>query len=129
MEVFTLAYMIFYHNTNSSWIIIAGMLHEAKGDKKEALKAYSLALEVDTTHVPSLVSKAKILIGSSCTSPAVIRSFLTEALRLDHTNASAWHHLGLLHRDVGGSLSAVEADECFKAAAALQETEPVEPFR
>ncbi|XP_047981457.1 protein NPGR2-like [Salvia hispanica] len=107
----------------------AGMLHEAKGDKKEALKAYSLALEVDTTHVPSLVSKAKILIGSSCTSPAVIRSFLTEALRLDHTNASAWHHLGLLHRDVGGSLSAVEAAECFQAAAALQETEPVEPFR
>ncbi|KAG6434556.1 hypothetical protein SASPL_106194 [Salvia splendens] len=106
-----------------------GMLHEAKGDEKEALKAYSLALEVDTTHVPSLVSKAKILIGSSCRSPAVIRSFLTEALRLDHTNVSAWHHLGILHRDVGGSLSAVEAAECFQAAAALQETEPVEPFR
>ncbi|XP_042017795.1 protein NPGR2-like [Salvia splendens] len=106
-----------------------GLLQEAKGDEKEALKAYSLALEIDPTHVPSLVSKAKVLSGSSCRSQAIIRSFLTEALRLDHTNASAWHQLGLLHKDGEDSLSALEAAECFEAAAVLQETEPVEPFR
>ncbi|KAG6403099.1 hypothetical protein SASPL_135316 [Salvia splendens] len=106
-----------------------GLLQEAKGDEKEALKAYSLALEIDPTHVPSLVSKAKVLSGSSCRSQAIIRSFLTEALRLDHMNASAWHQLGLLHRDGEDSVSALEAAECFEAAAVLQETEPVEPFR
>lgn len=104
------------------------MLHEAKGDEKEALKAYSLALEVDPTHVPSLVSKAKVLRQMGCGPPAIIRSFLTEALRVDRKNASAWHNLGLLHKD-RGSLSAVEAAECFQAAAFLEETQPVEPFR
>lgn len=104
------------------------MLHEARGDEKEALKAYSLSLEVDPTHVPSLVSKAKVMRQMSCGSSAIIRSFLTEALRVERKNASAWHHLGLLHED-GGSLSAVEAAECFQAAAFLEETEPVEPFR
>ncbi|KAH6766653.1 no pollen germination related 2 [Perilla frutescens var. hirtella] len=105
-----------------------GLLHEAKGDEKEALKAYSVALDVDPTHVPSLVSKAKVLSQMGCRSPAIIRSFLAGALRLDRTNASAWYHLGLLHKD-GGSLSAVDAAECFQAAAFLVETQPVEPFR
>lgn len=106
----------------------AGLLHEAKGNKKEALRVFRHALEVDPTHVPSLVSKAKVMRSMNCQSTAIIRSFLTEALRLDRTNASAWHELGLIHKD-GGSLSAVEAAECFQAAALLEETQPIEPFR
>ncbi|KAI3449806.1 hypothetical protein Pfo_006471 [Paulownia fortunei] len=106
----------------------AGLLHEARGHHKEALKAYGLALEVDPTHVPSLVSEATVLRQISCQSPSIIRSFLTEALRLDRMNASAWYNLGLLYKD-GGSSSAVEAAECFQAATFLEETQPIEPFR
>ena len=61
-------------------------------------------------------------------SPAVVRSFLTEALRLDRMNASAWYNLGLLYKDEGAAL-ALEAAECFEAASVLQETSPVENFR
>ncbi|XP_073063555.1 protein NPGR2 [Primulina eburnea] len=106
----------------------SGLLDEAKGQHKEALKAYELALEVDPTHVPSLVSKATVLRKIGCLSPAIIRSFLTEALRHDRTNSSAWYNLGLLYKD-GGSSLAPEAAECFKAAAFLEETAPVEHFR
>lgn len=113
---------------NLYWVINAGLLHEAKGYHKEALKAYALALEVDPTHVPSLISKAKVLRQISFQSPAIIRSFLTEALRLDRMNASAWYDLGLLYKD-GGRSSAVQAAECFQAATLLAETEPIEPFR
>ncbi|KAG8389176.1 hypothetical protein BUALT_Bualt02G0201800 [Buddleja alternifolia] len=106
----------------------AGLLHEARGHDKEALKAYGLALEVDPTHVQSLVSKATVLKKMGCQPPAIIRTFLTEALRLDRMNVSAWYNLGLLYKDGGSSLG-VEAAECFQAAILLEETEPVEPFR
>lgn len=106
----------------------SGLLDEAKDQHKEALTAFELALEVDPKHVPSLVSKAIVLRKIGCQSPAIIRSFLTEALRYDRTNSSAWYNLGLLYKD-GGSSLAPEAAECFKAAAFLEETAPVEPFR
>ncbi|KAK4492460.1 hypothetical protein RD792_003269 [Penstemon davidsonii] len=107
---------------------VAGLLHEARGQHKEALKAYGLALEIDPTHVPSLVSRATVLRRIGCQSPAIIRSFLTEALRIDRMNSSAWYNLGLLYKDEGIS-SAAEAAECFQAAVILEETEPIEPFR
>lgn len=107
----------------------AGLLHEAKGHHKEALKAYELALGVDPMHVPSLVSMARVLRQTNCRSPAIIRSFLTEALRLDRMNAPAWYNLGLLYKDEGSRSSAAEAAECFEAALVLEETEPIEPFR
>lgn len=57
-----------------------------------------------------------------------VRSFLTDALRLDRTNHAAWYNLGLLYKaDPGASM--LEAVECFEAAALLEETAPVEPFR
>ena len=104
------------------------MLQQAKGLHKEALKAFRQALDVEPTHVPSLVSIAVVLRHLSSHSPAVVRSFLTEALRLDRMNASAWYNLGLLYKDEGTS-SALEAAECFEAASVLEETSPVENFR
>ncbi|GFP82930.1 tetratricopeptide repeat protein 7b [Phtheirospermum japonicum] len=104
----------------------SGLLQEARSNLKEAVKAYTLALEVDPTHVPSLVSKATILRRMGCQSSPIARSFLTEALRLDRMRACTWYNLGLLYKD-GGHY--VEAAECFQAAAFLEETEPIEPFR
>ncbi|XP_047265271.1 protein NPGR2 isoform X2 [Capsicum annuum] len=106
----------------------AGLLNQSKGLYKSALEDYSNALAVNPSHVPSLVSSAVVLRKIGKQSPAIIRNLLTEALRLDRMNASAWYNLGLLYKEEGLG-SALEAAECFEAAILLEETEPVEPFR
>lgn len=78
--------------------------------------------------MPSLVSTAIVLQKLGDRPLAVVRNFLTEALRLDRTNYVAWLNLGLLCKAEGGR-SELEAAECFQAAAFLEDTAPVEPFR
>ena len=109
-------------------MILLGLLYKAKGLHKEALKSFEKALDVDPNHVPSLISTAIVLREINEQSLPVVRSFLTDALRLDRTNPSAWYNLGLLYKTGTGGL-ALEAAECFEAAALLQESAPVEPFR
>lgn len=106
----------------------SGVLYEAKGLCKEALAAFANALEIDPTHVPSLVSTAIVLKRLGDKPSAVARNCLTDALRLDRTNHSAWYNLGLLYAEDGGR-STLEAAECFQAAVLLEESAPVEPFR
>ncbi|XAR58660.1 hypothetical protein NMG60_11014142 [Bertholletia excelsa] len=113
------------HYSPSRWHV-TGLLYQAKGLGKNALKAFWHALDLDPTHVPSLVSVAVLLRQLGVQSPIVVRSFLTEALRLDRMNASAWYNLGLLYKEGG---DAMEAAECFEAVTVLEETSPVEPFR
>ncbi|XP_057964695.1 protein NPGR2 isoform X2 [Malania oleifera] len=98
-----------------------------KGLQKEALKAFVNALDIEPNHVPSLISTAVVLrrLGGSA---AVVRNLLTDALRLDRMNASAWYNLGLLY-SAEGAASSLEAAECFEAATLLEESAPVEPFR
>jgi tetratricopeptide repeat protein 7 len=105
-----------------------GKLHETRGFLQEALGAYNKALDLDVRHVPSIISLAILLQQLGDQPLPVVRSLLTDALRLDRTNHVAWFQLGLLHEDEG-TTSAVEAAECFQAAALLEETAPVEPFR
>ncbi|KAL8089137.1 hypothetical protein AgCh_038783 [Apium graveolens] len=107
---------------------VTGVLYEAKGLHKEALRAFEIALDEDPKHVPSLVSMAGVLKKVNGPSLAVVRSFLTEALRLDRMNLSAWYNLGMLYKDKGSTM-ALEAAECFEAATLLEETAPIEPFR
>ncbi|KAK4344736.1 hypothetical protein RND71_034912 [Anisodus tanguticus] len=106
----------------------AGLLNQSKGLYKAALGDYCNALVVNPSHVPSMVSSAVVLRKIGKQSPAIIRSLLTEALRLDRMNASAWYNLGLLYKEEGLG-SPLEAAECFEAAILLEEIEPVEPFR
>lgn len=110
-------------------INFAGVLYEAQGLYKEALKAFFDALNIDPSHAPSLVSAAVVLRRLGDKSRAVVRSFLMDALRVDRMNYSAWYNLGLLYKDNATASSSVEASECFAAALFLEETEPVEPFR
>lgn len=104
------------------------MLYEAKGLDKEALKAYQNALDIDPCHVQSLVSMAMVLRRIGGKSGPVIRSFLTEALRLDRMNSWAWYNLGQFYKDEGPAFIK-DAVDCFEAASILKETEPIEPFR
>lgn len=109
-------------------MILLGLLNEAKGFHQEALRSYRKALDVEPTHVPSLISTACILRQLGGPSMPIVRSFLTDALRLDRTNPAAWYNLGLLYKaDIGAS--ELEAAECFEAAALLEESAPIEPFR
>lgn len=109
-------------------IRFAGKLYEAKGQPKEALGSYFRALDLDRKHVPSLISTASVLREIGNRPLPSVRCFLTDALQLDQTNHAAWFNLGLLYKEEGGR-SAAEAAECFQAAALLEETAPVEPFR
>ncbi|KAH8495588.1 hypothetical protein H0E87_018670 [Populus deltoides] len=104
-----------------------GLLYEAKGLHQEALKAFKAALDAEPHHVPSLVSTACVLRRLGSQSIPIIRSFLTDAIRLDKTNHSAWYNLGLLYK-ADPSASALEAAECFEAAAFLEDSAPVESF-
>ncbi|KAM3262139.1 hypothetical protein ACQJBY_052687 [Aegilops geniculata] len=107
-----------------------GKLLEARGFLKEALGAYSKALDLDPKHVPSLISAAVALRQVGGRPLPAARCLLSDALRLDRTNHVAWFNLGLTYEDEGGSSSAaLEAAECFQAAALLEETAPAEPFR
>ncbi|KAI3442114.1 TPR_REGION domain-containing protein [Psidium guajava] len=105
-----------------------GLLYQAKGLHQDALKSFGEALNVEPNHVPSLISTACVLRQLGTGSLPVIRSLLTDALRLDRTNPSAWFNLGLVYKS-DPAVSALEVAECFEAAALLQETAPVEPFR
>ncbi|KZV34011.1 hypothetical protein F511_02784 [Dorcoceras hygrometricum] len=105
-----------------------GLLYEAKDLPKEALMFFEKALDIEPNHVPSLISTAVVLRRLSEQSQPIAKSFLTDALRLERTNATAWYNLGLLYK-TGREILALEAAECFEAAALLQESEPVEPFR
>ncbi|KAI7746006.1 hypothetical protein M8C21_019001 [Ambrosia artemisiifolia] len=105
-----------------------GLLHQAKGQKEEALTFFEKALDVDPNHVPSLISTATVLRELNDQSLPVAKTFITDALRLDRTNPRAWFNLGLVHKAEHGAL-ALEAAECFEAAIMLEESEPVEPFR
>ncbi|KAJ0520082.1 putative tetratricopeptide-like helical domain superfamily, protein NPG1 [Helianthus annuus] len=115
-----------YHSS-SRWRI-NGLLYEAKGLDKEALKAYEIALDIDPGHVQSLVSMAMVLRRLGGRSGPAIRSFLSEALRLDRMNSWAWYNLGQFYKDEG-PMFIKEAVDCFEAASILKETEPIEPFR
>ncbi|XP_013603417.1 PREDICTED: LOW QUALITY PROTEIN: tetratricopeptide repeat protein 7A-like [Brassica oleracea var. oleracea] len=107
-----------------------GVLYKRQGQLEEAMEAFTTALDIDPMHVPSLISKAEILMelgnGSSI---AVVRSFLMEALRIDRLNHTAWYILGKMFKAEGSVSSMQEAVECFQAAVTLEETMPVEPFR
>ncbi|KAL5711947.1 hypothetical protein ACHQM5_014168 [Ranunculus cassubicifolius] len=117
-----------WHMTEFCSYFVNGLLNEAKGNYKAAVKAFTRALDVDPDYVPSLVSTAIHLRKYGNCSTATVRSYLMNALRLDKSNYTAWYNLGLLYKDEGGA-SLVEAAECFEAAAFLEESAPVQPFR
>lgn len=125
---FLLSFILYLCSNVNNVSDISGQLYEKKGLSKEAFGAYTKALDVEPAHVPSLVSTAIVLRQLGDRPLSTVRCFLTRALQLDRTNHAAWFNLGLLY-EAEGARSAREAAECFQAAALLEETAPVEPFR
>lgn len=100
-------------------------MHERQGHLDEALAAYINALLLEPMYVP-----CKILIGAIFTKMGskmlpVARSLLSDALRIEPTNATAWYYLGKVHKDDGRISDAVD---CFQAASMLEESVPMESF-
>lgn len=103
-----------------------GCLFEAQERHKEALVAFSVALSIDPDYVPSIVSTAKVLIKlGHDESLHVAKSFLMNALRLEHTNHDAWFSLGLVYKMEG---SMQQAADSFQAAHELKVSAPVHNF-
>lgn len=104
---------------------IQGVLCEARSQIEEALAAYSNALSIDPDHVPSKVSIGALLWRTGAKSLSVARSFLSDGLRLEPTNHTAWYYLGMVHKADGKTL---DAADCFQAAGMLEESAPIEHF-
>lgn len=102
---------------------IEAVTYEERGLIHEALTAYTKSLLVDSGHALSKISLGALLWKMGLQSLPVARSFLSDALRLEPTNRSAWYYLGMVHRD-DGRLS--DAADCFQAAYMLEESDPIE---
>ena len=110
------------------WWILTGLIYQKQSLNKEALKAFANAVDIEPTHIPSLISMAVVLRHLGSQSDGVVKSLLTQALCLDRMNPSAWFNLGLVYK-LNGAASSQEAAECFQTAARLEESTPVESFR
>ncbi|KAL3647293.1 Protein npg1 [Castilleja foliolosa] len=102
-----------------------GVMHDKQGHINEALSAYINALLLEPKYVP-----CKILIGSALSKMGskmlpVARTLLSDALRIEPTNYMAWYQLGMVHKDDGRLVDAVD---CFQAASMLEESHPIESF-
>ncbi|KAK9672927.1 hypothetical protein RND81_12G135200 [Saponaria officinalis] len=106
-----------------------GILYQAQGFDKEAQQSFWEALDKDPNHVPSLISMAKLMMKLGNEALPIARSLVRQAIDIDRTNHSAWYTLGMLHKSGSAGTSTGDAVECFEAAALLEETAPVEPFR
>ncbi|KAG4931562.1 hypothetical protein JHK84_048557 [Glycine max] len=107
-----------------SWHI-TGLLFEAQSLHKEAFVSFSVSLSIEPDYIPCIISTAKLFLKLGIPSLPIARSFLMNALRLDHTNHDAWFNLGLVSK-MEGSLQ--QAADCFQAAYELKLSAPVQKF-
>ena len=102
-----------------------GVKLEAHGQIQEALAAYFNALLLDPGYVPCKILIGALLLKMGSKSFPVVRSLLSDALRIEPTNRMAWYYLGMVHRNDG---RIADATDCFQAASILEESEPIESF-
>ncbi|WJX88228.1 Protein npg1 [Trifolium repens] len=102
-----------------------GVVFGGRGQNDEALAAAANAVLVEPSHVPSKILMASLMLKNGPSALPVSRSILSDALRIEPTNRSAWYYLGLTHKDDG---RLADAADCFQAAAMLEESDPIESF-
>lgn len=102
-----------------------GVKFEGHGQIQEALAAYINALLLDPGYVPCKILIGALLLKMGSKAFPVVRSLLSDALRIEPTNRMAWYYLGMAHRDDG---RIADATDCFQAASILEESNPIESF-
>uniref|UniRef100_A0A2P2PJQ1 Uncharacterized protein n=1 Tax=Rhizophora mucronata TaxID=61149 RepID=A0A2P2PJQ1_RHIMU len=102
-----------------------GIMWRGREQVQEALCAFVNALLLEPSFVPSKIVIAAMLSKMGSNGLPVARSLLSDALRIEPTNRTAWYYLGMVHKDDGRIADAVD---CFQAASMLQESDPVESF-
>lgn len=102
-----------------------GVKFEGHGQIQEALAAYINALLLDPGYVPCKILIGALLLKMGSKAFPVVRSLLSDALRIEPTNRMAWYYLGMAHRDDG---RIADATDCFQAASILEESDPIESF-
>ncbi|XP_058736985.1 protein NPG1-like [Vicia villosa] len=102
-----------------------GVVFDGRGQYNEALAAAANSVPIEPNHVPSKILMASLILKNGSKALPVCRSLLSDALRVEPTNRSAWYYLGLTHRDDG---RIGDAADCFQAASMLEESDPVESF-
>ncbi|XP_010524113.1 PREDICTED: uncharacterized protein LOC104802285 [Tarenaya hassleriana] len=113
---------------SASMLHTEGRMWVGRGDGKAAISAFLDGLLLDPTSVPCIVELSSLLSergkDHSPTLP-VVRSLLSDALKLDPTNRMAWYYLGMVHKHDG---RVADATDCFQAASMLEESDPIESF-
>ncbi|XP_054808916.1 protein NPG1-like [Prosopis cineraria] len=106
---------------------IEGLLCEGRGQNQEAVSAITTGLLFGPCYVPSKIQMGVLLLKLDSKSKPLplARSLLSDALRLEPTNRTAWFHLGKVHK-YDGRIG--DAADCFQAASMLEESDPVESF-
>ncbi|KAI4330779.1 hypothetical protein MLD38_029032 [Melastoma candidum] len=102
-----------------------GIILERRGRILEALAAYTGALSLEPSYVPCKILIGAILQSMGQSSLPVAGGLLSDALRIEPTNRTAWYYLGLVHK---GNGRLADAADCFQAASMLGESDPVESF-
>ncbi|RVW17244.1 Protein NPG1 [Vitis vinifera] len=115
----------FVYYMNNLLRLWGGVKFEGHGQIQEALAAYINALLLDPGYVPCKILIGALLLKMGSKAFPVVRSLLSDALRIEPTNRMAWYYLGMAHRDDG---RIADATDCFQAASILEESNPIESF-
>ncbi|KAJ7953345.1 tetratricopeptide repeat protein 7A-like [Quillaja saponaria] len=102
-----------------------GVMCERRGQIQEAFAAYSNALLLEPSYIPSKILLGSLMLKKGLKALPVARSLLSDALRIDPTNRMAWYYLGMVHKDDG---RIGDAADYFQAASMLEESDPIESF-
>lgn len=104
---------------------MSGVMCEERGQIQGALSAHMNALLLEPSYAPCKIRLGGILCKMGTNVLPVARSLLSDALRIEPTNRTAWYYLGVVHRDDG---RIADAADCFQAASMLEESNPIESF-
>lgn len=102
-----------------------GNKFEGHGQIQQALAAYINALLLDPGYVPCKILIGALLLKMGSKAYPIVRSLLSDALRIEPTNRMAWYYMGMVHRYDG---KIADATDCFQAATVLEESNPIESF-
>jgi tetratricopeptide (TPR) repeat protein len=105
--------------------LLEGYVYKEKGERKEAVKAFSAAIERGPTVETAYVNRG--YVENDLREPAPAEKDFTEAIRLEPKDGQA--HLGLAYADLALNLSDAAVKQSRLAQAYLGDSEPIHIIR